>query len=231
MARKDSKVIRLRNTIILFVSVVVIGILGFGTYVSTPLSKGEITAEDDYREVDNPRTRRAGEPIEVVEFFSYLCVHCMNFEPALEDWREDLPEDVSFARMPATFSPIQAVASQTYLALEAAGALDANHNRIFRAIHEGRRQFLTPEMFADYVDGRDVNRDEFLEHYDSPRVARALQRANRLQQSYGIRATPSLVVDGRYVVGMEGGQGRALEVVDHLLEKIRAEAHASAPSA
>ena len=88
--KKDTKVIMARNTIIGFITVVAIAILGFGTYVSTDLADGKIVANEDYRVLDNPRPRRAEDPIEVVEFFSYGCVHCKNFDPMVDEWAAEL---------------------------------------------------------------------------------------------------------------------------------------------
>ena len=221
--KKDTSVIMLRNTIIGFITLVAIGMIAFGTYVSTDLSDTAVTENEDYIELDNPRARRAGEPIEVIEFFSYACVHCKNFEPLLDEWLEDKPEDVTFRRQPTTFSPIYALLAQSYLTLEAADALDKNHNRIFRAIHDSGRQFLTKDMVADYVDGRDISRDEFIEIFDSPDVRQAMRRADREQREFSIASTPSLVVAGKYLVRMTiGGQRRALRVVDELVAKERA---------
>ena len=220
--KKDNRVILVRNTIIGFITVVAILIFGFGTYVSTGLAEGEITAED-YREVDRPKPRRQGEPIEVVEFFAYTCVHCKNFDPIIEDWADDQPDDVKFSRQPAMWSPIQNLLGQTYLTLESLGALEDNHARIFRALHDAGRQFLTPEMMADYVDGRGVERDAFLREFNSPRIKQALRDANRENREFQISATPSIMVGGRYVVSMNGGGARALDVVEYLLEKIRTE--------
>ena len=108
MAKKDSRAIVARNAIIGFITVVAILIFGFGAYVSTPLSSpAEISDRDDLTEVDNPRPRRAGEPITVVEFFSYSCIHCMNFDPVIEEWAEEQADDVVFSRQPAMWSPIQ----------------------------------------------------------------------------------------------------------------------------
>lgn len=223
MAKKDSKVIMARNTIIGFISLVAIGILAFGTYVSTDLADaGEIAANEDYRVLENPRPGRPGGPIEVVEFFSYGCIHCKTFDPVIEEWAEDLPDDVTFKRTPAVFSPIWALLGQTYFTLESAEALEQNHERLFRAIHDARRQFLTPEMVADYVDGRGISRDEFLREFSSPRVRDAMRDAERDQLRFQISATPELVVAGKYVVGMTGGQRRALRVVDHLIDEERA---------
>ncbi len=222
MAKADKKVIRARNTIFAFITLLVVLIIGFGTYVSTGVgTSGEIVSGEDYRVVDNPRPTRPGDPISVVEFFSYGCIHCKTFEPVLDDWTEDLPDDVSVKRTPAAFSPIWALLAQTYLALEAADALEENHHRIFRAIHDNGRQFLTPRMVADFVDGRGITADEFLRHFESPGVRRAMQRADREQRLLGISATPSLVVNNKYVIAMTGGQKRALQVADHLIEQER----------
>ena len=106
--------------------------------------------------------------------------------------------------------------------MEQAGVLEQNHSRIFRAIHDARRQFLTPKMMADYVDGRGISGDEFLRAFNSPSVKRKMQQAERNQRAWQISATPSLVVAEKYVVTMQGGQSRALQVVDHLIAKERA---------
>ena len=39
-----------------------------------------------------------------------------------------------------------------------------------------------------------------------------------------------MVVGGQYVVGMQGGQGHALRVVEHLIEKIRAADRGETPA-
>ncbi len=224
MARKkDTKVLVARNTIIGFITLVAIGMIGFGTYVTTDFADKEVAENEDYIVLDNPRARRTGEPIEVVEFFSYACVHCKNFEPLLEDWLEDQEEDVVFRRQPTTFSPIYALLAQSYLTLEQSGALEDNHTRIFRALHDTGRQFLTKEMVADYVDGRGITREEFIEEFNSPDVRQAMRQADREQREFNIMSTPSLVVAGKYLVRMTvGGQRRALRVVDELVAQERA---------
>ncbi|MEM9621599.1 MAG: thiol:disulfide interchange protein DsbA/DsbL [Pseudomonadota bacterium] len=225
MARKakDKKVIMARNTIFAFVSLLVILILGFGTYVSTGGGQPDgIVADRDYRELPNPRPVRPGEPIRVVEFFSYACIHCKTFDPVLDEWAEEQADDVKVERQPASFSPIYALLAQSFLTLQAADVLEQNHVRMFRAIHDSGRQFLTPQMVADFVDGRGIDGDEFLRQFNSPDVRRAMQRAEREQREFQISSTPSLVVNNKYVVPMTGGQKRALEVTDHLVAIERA---------
>ena len=70
-------------------------------------------------------------------------------------------------------------------------------------------------------DGRGISRDAFLREFNSPGIRDAMRDADRDQRDFQITATPELVVAGRYVVGMDGGQGRALEIVDHLIAEVR----------
>ncbi len=209
----------LRNSILGVVALIAIAILGYGTYISFGLDEGEIAEGKDYRVIDNPRPSRPGEPIEVVEFFSYACVHCKTFDPVIESWAEEQGADVAFRRAPATFSPQYALLSQTYFTFEQAEVLDQHHTRLFRAIHDSGRQFLRPEDVADWVDGRGISADEFMRVFNSPDVRQAMRDADRDQLAYRISATPQLVVAGKYVVGMTGGQRRALDVVDYLIAK------------
>jgi len=219
--KTNRKVTLLRNSILGLIGLLALAALVYVTYISTGLDSGEIVAGEDYLVIENPRPRRAGDPIEVVEFFSYACIHCKNFEPLVEDWSADLPEDVVFDRQPTTFSPAFILLAQTYFTLRETGALEDNHNRIFRAIHDARRQFLSADAIAEYVDGRGVSKEEFLRVFSSPEVRDAMRSANRDQQQYLISATPSLVVAGKYLVGMQGGQRRALDVADFLIAKER----------
>ena len=229
MAKKDRKVIMARNTIIGFVTVVAIFVFAFVGYISSDISEGDIVANEDYFIVENALPRRPGDPIEVVEFFSYACVHCKTFDPVIDDWAAEQADDVSFKRMPATFSPIWALLSQTYLTFESADVLDKNHSRMFRAIHDTGRQFLTPEMVADYVDGKGISKEDFLLKFNSPAVRDAMRKVDRAQRRYQIAATPSLVVAGKYVISMQGGQRRALHIADELIAQERAGETTSSP--
>src|SRR6185295_20310802 len=80
--------------------------------------------------------------IEVVEFFSYGCPHCNEFEPVVRKWRPTLPKDVRFRRVPISFgsSKWQALA-KLYLTVESTGDLAKVDDAIFRAVHEEKVPF------------------------------------------------------------------------------------------
>lgn len=218
-SRKDRQVIRTRNTILAFVVMVAILVIGYGTIYTTGVTEGEVVAGDDYRVIEDAPPRRPGEAIEVREFFSYGCVHCRNFDSLLEDWLESATEGVRFRRTPVVFSPVWILLAQTYYALETLGALEQNHVRIFRAIHDNGRQFLSPDMIADYVDGNGVSREEFLKVFNSPAIRRKVTESEEDQRTMQIISVPTLVVADKYVVNMDVGRKRSLEIVDLLIAK------------
>ena len=217
--RSDRQVARVRNAIIGFVAVVVVLVIGYGILYSTGLTEGEYRAGTHYEVIEQARGRRPGEPIRVREFFSYGCIHCRNFDPLIEEWKRNLPEGVEFERAPVAFSPVWALLARTYLTLDELDALEANHDRLFRVIHDQGRQFLSPEMVADFVHGYGVSREDFLRTFESPTVRARLRSAEEDQRMLGITGVPMLVVDDKYRVGMEVGRRTSLDVVDHLVAR------------
>lgn len=216
-SRTDRQVLRTRNTILGFVVLVAIAVIGYGTFYSTGGTTGEIVAGEHYTVLDNPPRQRPGQLIVVHEYFSYACVHCRNFEPLVSDWQGGLPDNVTFVRSPVIFSPIWEILAQSYYALDSIDALEANHDRLFRAIHDNGRQFLTADMVAEFVDGNGTTKDEFLRAFESPEVRRATRDAERRQREVNIASVPTVVVAEKYVVNMDPGRKTALEIADHLI--------------
>ena len=210
---------RVRNSIIGAAVVVVVAVLGYGILYSTGATvSGEFIAGEHYRLIEDASRRRPGDAIVVTEFFSYACIHCRNFQPLVEDWRRDLPEDVRYERSAVSFNVSWALLAQAYAALEQIGAVDANHERIFRAIHDNGRRFQSKEQIADFVDGRGTDRQAFLDAYDSAAVRRKIATQDAQQRRFAIAATPTMVVAGRYAVGTDAGRRQTLNIVDYLID-------------
>jgi protein dithiol oxidoreductase (disulfide-forming) len=215
--KQDARVIWIRNGILAAVGLVIAALLVYGFLYTTGIAEGEFQDGTHYELIEGAKPRRPGEPVRVREFFSYGCVHCRNFDPMIESWKRTLPEGATFERTPVAFSPMWTLLAQTYYALEEAGALEQNHDRLFRAIHDSGRQFLTADAVADFVAGQGVTREQFLEALASPSVRRKVRDAEILQRDLRISSVPTLVVADRYRIGMNVGRKRALDVADHLI--------------
>lgn len=176
-----------------------------------------------YVELPVPVETRDPSKIEVVEVFSYACIHCYNLEPMVAAWRQTIPDDVDFQRLPLVSQRLVPLA-QAFYAAETMGVLDRVHMPMFAAIHEygidmSRREYIRRLFVRD----ADVDEDEFMRVFDSFGVQSRVRQADARGRMYRILATPSIVVNGRYVTesGRVGLQGMFL-VVNHLIERERA---------
>ena len=194
--------------------VAVVAIIGIG------YSLGFGGADEPYQVLED---RPDGEgDVEVVEYFSWACIHCRNLDELIEGWKENLPEGVTFRRVHVSYSGPLRLLARTHVALERHGALEANHARIFRAIHDRNRQFLTAEAMADFVAGYGIDRETFLAAVGSAATASAVERDAAESAAIGILAVPMLAVDGKYIINMGVGRKQALANLDDLIEDLLA---------
>lgn len=214
MAKRKNNAAQVRLGIGIGAIVLVVLVIGLGLFYSG--SEGP-----PYATLDRPAASEAdGGNVKVVEYFSYTCQHCWNFEEVVGDWQDDLPEGVVFERVHVAYSAENRLLAKAHLALRRHGALDANHERIFRAIHDRNMRFDSAASLADLVDGNGVEREAFLRTMALPRVARRVEDAEAQFVDFGLTSVPALVVDGKYVVNMNLGRQGALDAVDDLLEEL-----------
>lgn len=162
--------------------------------------------------------------IEVVELFWYGCPHCYQFEPTLNPWIKQLPEDVHFVRIPALFGGIWDVHGQMFLTLESMGVEQQVHDAVFNAIHKEKLALDTPEKMAEFLAGQGVDQGKFLSTFNSFAVKGQMAKAKKLAMAYQIKGVPVLIVGGKYRfdIRSSGGPEQALEVADFLIGKERA---------
>lgn len=161
--------------------------------------------------------------IEVVELFWYGCPHCFHFEPTINPWIETLPADVNFIRIPAMFGGVWDIHGQAFITLETMQVEHKVHKAIFEAIQTEGKKLATPEEFADFIATQGVDREAFLNTYNSFGVKGQVANAKRLAMAYQITGVPSMVVNGKYRfdIGSSGGPEQTLQVADQLIAKER----------
>src|SRR5262245_11809617 len=80
--------------------------------------------DKDYKLIDPPQKTESGKKVEVVEFFSYACPHCGEFEPTLQNWVKRKPKDVVYKNVPMVFRESWKAPAKLYYTLEAMGLVD-----------------------------------------------------------------------------------------------------------
>lgn len=194
----------------------------------------QMVAGKDYEVLKKPQPTTSGKNIEVLEFFWYGCPHCAHLQPALHDWLKRKPADVSLRRQPAAFQDNWVQLARTYYTVEAIDAVDKLHTSIFDAIH--KTQVLNPQTLSkdqkplfDWVAAKGINRQKFEEAYKSFGVASRSSRTIDITSAYDITGTPTLVIDGKYLIspGMAMRPDKSVDYglffrrVDQLIEMAR----------
>lgn len=174
----------------------------------------------DYYLIEPAPPVGSGDQVEVIEFFMYTCPHCKNLDPALQEWRKKLPENVKFQHMPAMFGGVANLHAKAFFALEVMGEADKVHQAFFEAIHGQKKRLRTQKEIEEFLAGQGVDVDKFRQAMNSFTVQTMANRAASLMRRYGIRAVPALVVDGRYRIK---NTPEVLEVTDVLIEKTLAD--------
>ncbi len=185
-----------------------------------------------YQAITPPVRTNDPDKIEVVEAFSYVCIHCEHFEAKIEPWAAKLPADVDFQRAPVIFNEGAQVFARVYYSLKLLNVLPQMHPVVFKAVLDEKKDLKNEKQFAEFFAGFGIKERDFLQQYNSFTVQSLVQRDDANVRSYGITGTPEMVVDGKYRVSMQdaGGPQEVLNVVSFLIEKERQARMAKASS-
>jgi thiol:disulfide interchange protein DsbA len=183
-----------------------------------------LEAGKQYVELDSAVPVAVPGKIEVVELFWYGCPHCYAFEPTINPWAEKLPADVNFVRIPAMFGGPWDAHGQLFLTLQSMGVESKVHAAVFNAIQKEHKRLTDPDEMADFVATQGIDREKFLQTFNSFAVKGQIAKAKDLAKRYGISGVPTMIVNGKYRfdLGTAGGPEAALKVADQLIAKERA---------
>jgi len=183
----------------------------------------EPKAGRDYTIINPPLESTKGK-IEVIEFFSYACPHCKDFNPLVEKWSATLPKDVSFRRVPVTFNKaVWTRLSKIFYALETTGDLAKLDGAVFRAIHDERANWATDDAAVAWAVSKGVDGKKFRDALGSFSMQSRVQRADQDAAAARIPGVPAIVVDGKFLLGAADGYEALLKLTDAVIVKARQE--------
>lgn len=176
----------------------------------------------DYKLVNPAQSTNSGNKIEVLEFFFYGCSHCYHLHPELTDWEKKIPKDVDLVLVPTVFNPQWEPMAYTYYALEVLGQQHKLHNDLYEAWNVKNMALTDEKDIVNFVSKFGVDSKKFSDAYHSFGVQSKITRSKQLTQSYAIRGTPTLIVDGKYLIsGLQPAD--AIRVLGELIDKARKE--------
>ena len=178
----------------------------------------------DYQRLE-PAGTRGRRAIEILEFFYYGCPICYEAQPHIGRWRRDAGSDVRWRRVPAVNSEGWEPLARAYFALEAIGELERLHWPLYDSHHFDDRRLDEEQNLLAWAGANSVPPERLRTALGSLETRQKVEFARREAGRLGVRAVPTIVVDGRYLTTarMSGGVAEMMQVVQHLVERARRE--------
>lgn len=173
-----------------------------------------------YFPIEPAQPTSTGDKIEVIEVFSYACIHCAHFEPTVQKWKSTMPANVAFSYLPAAFNASWEVFARAYFAAQDLGIADKAHQDLFDGVHV-RRDIRNLEDIAKVYAKHGKTEKQFIDATTSFAVEMKLNRAKQMVPAYGVDGTPTVIVAGKYRINgnSAGGQEKIFDVVNFLVAK------------
>ncbi len=166
-----------------------------------------------------PTSYRGEEAGEIMEIFSYSCIHCFNLEPFVTAWKQGKPDDIRFTPVPVIFNSRQIPEAKAYYAGQFLDVIEQSHPSIYNEIHVNRNRLSSDEDFAEIFERFGISESEYMDMANSFAVNTRISLAQKITQMSQIQGTPSLVVNGKYLISgqMAGGNERMFSVAEWLV--------------
>ncbi|KPK02539.1 MAG: hypothetical protein AMK71_01970 [Nitrospira bacterium SG8_35_4] len=148
-----------------------------------------------YTEVPGQEFVFDGKSVEIVEFLSFYCSHCYQFEKAVPVVKGNFPKKITWKTVPIYWGKGSPKPGEAY----------------FLAVEEGKGEQMKKAIFeALFLEGKDIGQIEVLEEigvkvglgFDFSKRLRAGEKAAEakekleLANKYSINETPSLIIAG-----------------------------------
>lgn len=180
------------------------------------------TFEESFRAI-TPQPTPDGDRIEVIDFFWYGCPYCYQLLPLLLAWDKAKPADVVLRRVPAVLRQEWLPDAHLFYTLETLGEAERLHPKVFDGVHKDRLLTTDTASWAKWAVANGIDRAKWDAAYNAQGVRDKVVRAADIARDYDVRATPVIVVDGRYQTGsgQSGSVQNVLPTVDGLIKLAR----------
>jgi thiol:disulfide interchange protein DsbA len=150
-------------------------------------------------------SKEATEKKEVLEFFSFWCPHCHNFEPIVAQMKKDLPSDVEFKKVHVNFmrSASRDAQDDATRALLVGRTLNKEAeivNAIFNHIHVQRRPITGLADMKDMLITSGIDAEKFEKQAKGFGLNSLVNRNKGEITKYQrhITGVPNFIVNGKY---------------------------------
>ncbi|AST71357.1 MAG: protein disulfide oxidoreductase DsbA [Kosakonia cowanii] len=181
-----------------------------GMILAFSASAADITEGKQYNTVDKPV---AGEP-QVLEFFSFYCPHCYDFEQVWhvsEAVKKKLPQGTKMTKYHVEFlGPLGKEMTQAWAVAMALGVEDKISSPMFEAVQKTQ----TVQTVADIRDvfiKAGVKGEEYDAAWNSFVVKSLVAQQEKAAADLQLQGVPAMFVNGKYQIDQRGMDGSSLD--------------------
>jgi len=197
-----------------------------GMVLAFSASAADFTDGKQYITLDKPV---AGAP-QVLEFFSFYCPHCYQFEDVLhvsDNVKKKLPEGTKLVKYHVEFlGPLGKQVTQAWAIAMALGVEDKVTVPMFEAIQKTQTVKNEADIRKVFIDAG-VPAEEYDAALNSFVVKSLVAQQEKAAADFQLRGVPAMYVDGKYMLNSQGMDTSDLDVfvqeyantVKHLVEK------------
>ena len=165
----------------------------------------------------------ATETPEVMEFFSFYCGHCANFEPYIANLKANLADDVKLKKNHVNFlgKGMGPQLTQAYAAAQILQVEDKVAALLFDRIHNQRKTINGEEGILAIFEQAGIPQEEAQSALQSFSVSGLASQMKRDTETFAIRGVPTVIVNGKYKVntGSLKSEDEFIALVDFLTKK------------
>ncbi|MGJ8679318.1 thiol:disulfide interchange protein DsbA/DsbL [Paraglaciecola sp.] len=158
--------------------------------------------EGEHYEVVN---EKASATPEIIEFFSFWCPHCYNFEPIVKNLKNKLADGTDFKKVHVNFMgsagpKTQDEATRAMMVGRALKREDALNLAIFKYIHVQKSSVTSLKDLKNVFIVNGIEPADFDKMANSFGVNSMVQKNNKTIQKYrkSLRSVPTFIVNGKY---------------------------------
>lgn len=144
-------------------------------------------------------------------------------------WEKSKPADVSFTKEQIVWQKSMEGFVRMFAAFKSSGTYDKLHRPAFEAVVKSRVNLSDEAVFNGWLKQQPgVNVANVMQAYKSFGVNAQVARATKMTRDYAIQGTPTVIVNGKYVVKPVAPE-RMVQVINELVAKARAEKNNNRP--
>lgn len=158
---------------------------------------------------------------EILEFFSFGCPHCNDFEPSLDKWKTSNPQ-IKVRKVAVGFNKSWQPLQKLYFTLETMAVPSSKYKEVFESIHEKHENLFTDDNVLIWAVKHGYDQKKFLETYKSFTVHNKVKAAEQLVSAYRLEGVPTIAVNSSSGISLVGvGKGGFPELLSDLDQSLK----------